>query len=107
MGDTPVSCVVTDSSGNSNQCSFIMRLTPKLEPPFGLSTGTVSGNPDLAYNSVRNTWLAVWNEGNALYPDAGRPFCRLMDSAGQTLTTPVALGISGKPPVRHTSPTIR
>lgn len=83
MGDTPVLCTATDSSGNTAQCSFILRVSPKLLPPVGLSAGTRGSDPDAAYNTTRDTWLVVWREGSTTYQDAGSVYGAVINSEGQ------------------------
>ncbi|MBN2508248.1 MAG: HYR domain-containing protein [Verrucomicrobia bacterium] len=86
MGDTPVRCSVSDTSGNTTACGFTLRMGPRLLAPFGLSSGTRGSDPDAAYNSGRNTWLAVWREGSITYQGAGSVYGAIVGSEGQILT---------------------
>lgn len=101
MGLTPVRCVVSDRSSNSVTCQFDVLVEPKLEPPFGLSSGTQASHPAVAYDPTHDQWLAVWREGSATYQDAATLYCRLIGADGKfrsARTAVAGMGVEAGPP---------
>lgn len=58
-----------------------------ISPPFAVSTGGVNILPDVAFNTVNQTWLVAWMQAG-VQPGQYRNMVRLFNSSGTPLTQP-------------------